>query len=407
MVYEMYDIPLGLRGMHPNNSQSVVAFEEQYISLEDLKSFFNFAGMPYQDPVIIGKNDPTNPGGESTLDIQWVMAIGAGIPSYFWSVSGPGPVHGGGAYILTWAMQIADTLYPPLVTSISYGDTEQGFFDKFGNYSYIDRMNDELSKMALRGLTVIAGSGDAGASNVGEAGNDISDTDPTCTPMRPFFPSNSPYVLSVSSTFFSVNTLPICQQKFEDHPLVCSEVGEIAVSVRQGTHWTTGGGFSNLTATPVWQQQAVNNYLNLAAGTLPPSQYWNSAGRGYPDVATVGFNLFVVWGGNIVSIGGTSASGPILAGIIAMINDLRLQRNKGPLGLINPVLYAQHTASIQNLIFKDIVVGENFDGDLQARDSPYPTFCPYGFITQVGWDPVTGLGTPNFRYLSEYLTSLN
>jgi hypothetical protein len=44
--------------------------------------------------------------------------------------------------------------------------------------------------MALRGLTVVAGSGDAGYTNVGEEGNDISDTDPDCSVARPFYPSN-------------------------------------------------------------------------------------------------------------------------------------------------------------------------------------------------------------------------
>jgi len=76
-------------------------------------------------------------------------------------------------------------------------------------------MDIELAKMAARGFTVIAGSGDAGATNVGEQGNDISNTDPTCVPMRPFYPSNSQYVVSVSSTFPSIGALPICENQFE------------------------------------------------------------------------------------------------------------------------------------------------------------------------------------------------
>jgi hypothetical protein len=51
-----------------------------------------------------------------------------------------------------------------------------------------------------------------GASNVGEDGNDLSPTDPTCTPFRPFFPSNSPYVLSVGSTFLTPYALPVCDR---------------------------------------------------------------------------------------------------------------------------------------------------------------------------------------------------
>lgn len=93
--------------------------------------------------------------------------------------------------------------------------------------------------MALRGRTVVAGSGDAGYTNVGEEGNDISDTDPDCSVARPFYPSNrsakavleqqsfitcfvllfclsvltavsSAYVVSVSSTYFSTRNTPYC-----------------------------------------------------------------------------------------------------------------------------------------------------------------------------------------------------
>lgn len=74
-------------------------------------------------------------------------------------------------YSFCICLSSSNDLTAPLVTSISYGDTEQGFFDKFGNFDYITRTNVELAKMAARGLTVVAGSGDAGASNVGEAGN--------------------------------------------------------------------------------------------------------------------------------------------------------------------------------------------------------------------------------------------
>jgi subtilase family serine protease len=107
-------------------------------------------------------------------------------------------------------MQVANTTEAPLVTSISYGDSEKGYFNKFGSYVYIDRMNAELMKMAARGLTVVAGSGDAGVSNVGEAGNDISPTYGECAPFSPFFPSNSQYVLSTSSTFFTTLAKPMC-----------------------------------------------------------------------------------------------------------------------------------------------------------------------------------------------------
>ena len=103
------------------------------------------------EPVLVGYNDDSSPGGEATLDVQWVMGVGQGVNTTTWSF----PT---GDYILNWAMSVAETPDAPLVTSISYGDTEIGYEQKSG-LQYIYRMNLELMKMAERGLTVIAGSG--------------------------------------------------------------------------------------------------------------------------------------------------------------------------------------------------------------------------------------------------------
>jgi hypothetical protein len=67
----------------------VVAFEEQYISFNDLNMFFDYLGLPRERPMIVGQNDPSNPGGESTLDIQYVMGVGAGVNTTFWRYLNP------------------------------------------------------------------------------------------------------------------------------------------------------------------------------------------------------------------------------------------------------------------------------------------------------------------------------
>lgn len=219
--------------------------------------------------------------------------------------------------------------------------------------------------MAARGLTVIAGSGDAGWSNVGEAGNDISPTDPDCSISRAFFPSNSPYVTSVSSTFLTTKYLPICEKKFSPiQPIECSQVGERAVSVTDGLQWSTGGGFSNLTTnpTPYWQSSFVSNYLTTAKSNnlLPPLNMFNPSGRGYPDISTVGHNLLCVLNGEITTIDGTSASGPVWGGLVSLLNDAMLNGNFKSLGLMNPGLYQAKAKYPQ--AFRDIVMGKNFDG---------------------------------------------
>jgi tripeptidyl-peptidase-1 len=315
---------------------------------------------------------------------------------------------GQGAYILEWALQVANLTDAdaPKVTSISYGDTEIGFYNKFGDFSYVERMEVELAKMAVRGLTVVAGSGDAGASNVGEAGNDVSPTDPTCAPFRAFYPSSSPYVLSLSSTFLTTAYLPVCEQSMGPLPVQCTQVGERSVSLRDGLYWTTGGGFSNRTNNPTakYQQRQVQNYLSTAAasGLLPPTAggVWNAGGRGYPDIATLGHNLLFVFGGALGTVDGTSASGPVAAGLLTLINDALLNADLPTLGLVNPMLYALQAEN--PYAFNDVVMGSNFDGDWQPScGAAYPSLCPYGFTTQPGWDPVSGLGTPNFPVIRD------
>lgn len=85
----------------------------------------------------------------------------------------------------------------------------------------------------------------------------------------------------------------------------------------------------------------------------------------------------------------------MVAGIIALINAERLaekdadgQPVKGTVGFINPVLYAYPE------ILNDVVSGSN------------PGCGTPGFKCQKGWDPVTGLGTPNYAKMSAKFNSL-
>ena len=76
---------------------------------------------------------------------------------------------------------------------------------------------------------------------------------------------------------------------------------------------------------------------------------------------------------------GTSASTPVFATVIHRINNERMAAGKGPVGFINPVLYANPQ------VLNDVVEGRNVGCESD------------GFEAVSGWDPVTGLGTPNFE----------
>ena len=119
----------------------------------------------------------------------------------------------------------------------------------------------------------------------------------------------------------------------------------------------SGGGFSNYWPTPDYQQSTIANYLKK---TPPPynltsygNPYFNASGRAYPDVAAVGLDILLYAYGQPTFVGGTSASAPIFASIINLINEERLSKRKSTVGFINPVLYKNPQAftDVSYLIF--------------------------------------------------------
>jgi tripeptidyl-peptidase-1 len=86
--------------------------------------------------------------------------------------------------------------------------------------------------------------------------------------------------------------------------------------------------------------------------------------------------------------GGTSASCPVVASVITLINQERIKAGKSVVGFINPVIYKNPQA------FNDILEGSN------------PSCGTRGFSATPGWDPATGLGTPNYHKLLEVFMAL-
>jgi kumamolisin len=98
-----------------------------------------------------------------------------------------------------------------------------------------------------------------------------------------------------------------------------------------------------------------------------------------PDVSGIAdraAGVAIVVAGETVSGGGTSAVAPLWAALITRI-DRALGR---PLGHANPALYAATRRDPG--CFRDVTAG----GDREYRAS-------------TGWDPVTGLGSPNGKRL--------
>ena len=283
----------------------------------------------------------------------------------------------------------------PDVLSMSWGwsESQQCTITTCNNITsseYVRRVNFEYAKMGLRGITITVASGDAGAP--GRTNELCSESG--INPVNPVFPGSSPYVTSVGATFL----VPSSYDSTWKTPL-CVQYGcatgtqEMPTNFNQ-TGWTTGGGFGIYNeTTPKWQAKVVKEYLQ--SGVSLPKQF-NPNGRGYPDVSAIGHNCPVVSQGFVQPVDGTSCSSPMFAGILTILNSHQMENNKPKLGFANPVLYQM--ARDNPNIFKDITQGNNYCTEELC--------CPntnYGYEATEGWDPVTGLGTPNVGLMLNWL----
>lgn len=222
----------------------------------------------------------------------------------------------------------------------------------------MDRLNTEFAALAMRGTTLVTGSGDWGT------GCDKADH----TSYRADFPSSSPYVVSTGATTFAE--------------------GSAAVMGKEVGVGFSSGGFSNHFPMPAFQRKGANEFL---AGCPVPRSNFNASGRGFPDVSAVGVAFQIVINRQVNSVGGTSAASPTFGAILSLINSERLSRGKKTIGWANPLLHAAAEASTTS--YHDVTKGNN------AYDQ-----CA-GFNATVGWDPMTGWGTPNFPELAKQLAN--
>lgn len=286
------------------------------------------------------------PSTEGLLDIQYIKALGGAIPLT--------NIYSEPYSLLNWAKVLSGMPRPPLVNSVSYGNDES----QQSGVDYMESCNTQFKALGLRGLSILFASGDDGVC--GRSGCGIF-----TTKFHPGFPAASPYVTSVGGTDFATKSV----------------IGE-------ETAWSgSGGGFSNTFGVPDYQRDAVSGYLKKCSTiTCPPFKAWNSTGRGFPDVSALGgkVNLYcVVEEGSFGGADGTSAATPVNAAVFAKLNDIRLRGGKPPLGFLNPFLYKNAGT------FNDVTTGRNDGGS------------KHGFLATEGWDPATGLGTPDFEALSK------
>ena len=233
------------------------------------------------------------------------------------------------------------------VISISWGGTENS-----------DYMTTALANASANGITVCAGSGDRGSDNY--AGT-----------LGVLYPASSPNVVAVGGTQLTYNSSTY------------QRVSE-SVSIY------SGGGISKVFPVPSWQTGLKANLFFSSNGNSFVSTI---TGRGVPDISAP-YSNYIFWFGaaasgysaaNILVVGGTSAACPIMAGMFARYISATGRR---PISnAIHPILYANTSA------YSDITSGNNL------------SYLNGGFVANIGWDPVVGLGAPKGNVVYQMVSS--
>ncbi len=330
-----------------------------------------FGGSPPQvtDVSVDGAVNGGFPDGETTQDIciAALAAPGAAVAVYFQ----PGDEAG-------WVDLFNKVAHPglgdPLCSVISSsfyicdGDDPDTLTNESTSPGLLSSVSAAFMDAAIQGVTICIASGDTGASSkVGGNPAAWGDPFPPDNKAHVQFPGSSPWVLAVGGTTIG----DIVGLNFDEY--VWNDPSPMDPS-----QWgTTGGGVSMFFPRPSYQ----------SAAHVPVSLYDGAtAGRGVPDVAgnasfNSGYSGLVVGGGPFIG-NGTSASSPLWAGLIAVIN-AALGVN---VGFVNPAIYALNGSG-----FRAILPGAGPANNSNAGVTGYPA--------GPGWDACTGWGSPRGRAL--------
>ena len=314
---------------------------------------------------------------ETALDVEWVHSIAPGA-NILNITTNPAETLGvqGFPTMMNAEQFVVDNHLASVITQ-SFAAAEESF----SSTQALMNLRHAYVSAAADGVTVLGSSGDSGTAN--------SSFTPVKNPqVFPYptveWPASDPLVTGVGGTYLCTDPVTGTGVDSTDPPVNCQNQSNREVG------WIdSGGGFSHVFSKPSYQNTLPTGSTNIGSMRgVPDVSYQASSRTGVlvydtaPGDATGGLNCSP---GNPCSagwyvVGGTSSSAPQWAALVSIAD----QMAGHGLGLINPKLYALASGPNYSSYFYDVTTGNN------QADPNVP-----GYPATTGWDPVTGLGTPN------------
>ncbi|CZT43324.1 related to tripeptidyl-peptidase I [Rhynchosporium secalis] len=367
------DIPI-----RPDTKLFLQKYRPEAVSGAADYKFVSIDGGPQQDTGLTPAQATQRISREGNLDVQTIIGITYPMPVVAYTTGGQTPVIPNPPVtgppenepFLAWVNYVLSQETIPQVISTSYADDEQTV-----PLNYAKRVCNGFAQLGARGITLLFATGDTGVGSV--AGNEasfcITNDGKNTSRFLSKFPASCPYVTAVGAT-----------QGFEPETSAMTPDGAYGPDGKRRGLFVSASGFSEYFPRPSYQDSVVPAYVNSMRGEH--TGLFNPNGRAFPDLAAQGQLVKSLWNSTERVASGTSASAPLMAGVLALVNDALISSGRPTLGFLNPWLYKRGSEA-----FNDITQGLN--GGCNTT----------GFPTIEGWDTVTGFGTPDFRKILKTL----
>jgi subtilase family serine protease len=370
---------LGIKG----SGQKIAVVGQSSIRLADIETFRSNSGLSANNPTVVlvpGSSDPgIQPGDvvEANLDIQWSGAIAPNAQITY--------VNSGNGVLDSLQYAITQNLAP--VISISYGACELEF-----SASDVAILTSLALQANVQGQAITAASGDSGAADC-DYSNGSTEVTSAIRGLAVDLPASLPYVTAVGGTRLNEGSGTYWESSNNSsNGSAISYIPEIswndtseAIAASGGLS-SSGGGKSTLFLKPNWQSGngvPADGMRNVPDVSFHASPYHD----GYL-ICSLGscVNGFRASDNSLIVIGGTSAGAPVLAGILALVNEKMAAVQGNP----NASLYSIAGAFAD--VFHDVTEGDN-KVPCTAGTTDCPNGGTIGYSATTGYDLVTGLGS--------------